>query len=61
MQCPTVKIKSTDVETQGDYVEINETDFDAEKHELYVEPVPASLAEAAAAEAAAAEKPAKHK
>lgn len=33
----TVKIKSTHPETQGDFVEINETDYDAKKHELFEE------------------------
>lgn len=37
MFCETVKIKSTDPE-QGDHVVINKEDFDAEKHELFVEP-----------------------
>jgi hypothetical protein len=57
MQCPTVKIKSTHPESQGAYVDINESDFDPEKgHELYVEPA----AEAAAVEPAV-EKQAKKK
>lgn len=33
----TVKIKSSDPKTQGDFVEINATDFDKTKHELFVE------------------------
>lgn len=33
----TIKIKSTHPESQGAFVVINEADFDAEKHELYVE------------------------
>lgn len=36
MDCSTIKIKATDPE-QGAFVVINESDFDAEKHELYVE------------------------
>lgn len=32
-----VKIKSTDKESQGDFVIINKDDFDDKKHELYVE------------------------
>lgn len=35
--CPTIKIKSSDPKTQGDFVEINESDFDPKKHELFVE------------------------
>jgi hypothetical protein len=38
MQCPTVKIKATDPE-QGEFVVINEADFDPKKQTLYVEPV----------------------
>lgn len=37
---PTVKIKSSDPKTQGDFVEINETDFDPKKHELFDIPAP---------------------
>lgn len=36
MGCPTVKIKPQSQE-QGEYVVINEEDFDKEKHEIYVE------------------------
>lgn len=35
---PTVKIKSTDPATQGDFVVINESDFDEKKHVKYEEP-----------------------
>lgn len=31
----TIKIKATDSKTQGDFVIINECDFDSKKHELY--------------------------
>ena len=34
--CKTIKIKSSHPESQGEFVEINEADFDAKKHELYV-------------------------
>lgn len=33
--CETVKIKSSDPKTQGDFVEINESDFDPKIHELF--------------------------
>jgi hypothetical protein len=33
----TVQIKSSDPESQGPFVVINEEDFDAEKHELLVD------------------------
>lgn len=33
--CKTVKIKSSDPKSQGDFVEINESDFDPKKHEKY--------------------------
>jgi hypothetical protein len=33
----TIKIKSTHPESQGPFVIINESDFDADKHALYVE------------------------
>ena len=33
----TIRIKSTDKATQGDYVVINEEDFDPEKHEKLTE------------------------
>lgn len=33
--CPTVKINPVSPE-QGDYIIINETDFDPKKHTLYV-------------------------
>ena len=35
MNCPTVRIKSSNPEVP--FIVINEEDFDAEKHELYVE------------------------
>lgn len=35
MQVKTVKIKSSHPESQGDYVEINETDFDPQTMQLY--------------------------
>jgi hypothetical protein len=35
---PTIKIKSTHPPTQGDFVEINESDFDPAKHERYEAP-----------------------
>lgn len=35
--CPTVKIKSSHPKSQGDFVEINKSDFDPKKHELFVE------------------------
>lgn len=31
----TIRIKSTHPETQGQFVNINKDDFDAEKHELF--------------------------
>lgn len=31
----TIKIKSTDPKTQGEFVEINETDFNEKEHVLY--------------------------
>jgi pyruvate/2-oxoglutarate dehydrogenase complex dihydrolipoamide acyltransferase (E2) component len=34
---PTVKIKSSDPKTQGDFIEINQSDYDSKKHELYEE------------------------
>lgn len=37
MNCPTVKIKSTNFESQGAFVIINEEDYDPAKHTLYVE------------------------
>lgn len=33
----TVKIKSSDPKTQGDFVEINASDFDETKHELFAD------------------------
>lgn len=39
--CPTVKIMPSDPE-QGDYVVINEEDFDPAIHTAYVEPEPAA-------------------
>ena len=43
-----VKIKSTHPETQGDFVLINEEDFNPEKHKLLSEPAePAEPAEEA--------------
>lgn len=54
--CPTVKVKPW-AESQGDFVEINEEDFDAEIHTLYNEAEkPAAVAKPA--KAAKAEKPA---
>jgi hypothetical protein len=38
--CPIVKIKASHP-SQGDFVEINECDFDPAKHERFVEPLPA--------------------
>jgi len=35
--CKTVKIKSSHAASQGDFIEINETDFDKSKHELFEE------------------------
>lgn len=35
--CPTVRVKPTH-ESQGEFVLINEAEFDAAVHELYVEP-----------------------
>lgn len=34
---PTVRIKSTHPKSQGDFVEINEKDFDPKKHEMFDE------------------------
>lgn len=34
----TVKIKSSNPATQGDFIIINKDDFDDKVHELYVEP-----------------------
>lgn len=39
-KCPTVKVKASHP-SQGAFVEINESDFDAAKHVRYVEPPPA--------------------
>lgn len=36
-QCKTIRIKSTHPKSQGDFVEINESDFDKKIHELYEE------------------------
>lgn len=36
--CPTVNIVAPVPEEQGPFVIINEADFDAQVHELYVEP-----------------------
>lgn len=33
----TIRIKSTHPASQGDFVEINKTDFDPEKHQLFDE------------------------
>lgn len=41
MQLKTIRIKSTHPASQGDFVEINETDYDPSKHELFDE-TPAS-------------------
>lgn len=35
MQLKTIRIKSTHPASQGDFVEINETDYDPSKHELF--------------------------
>jgi hypothetical protein len=35
-KCPTVKVKASHP-SQGAFVEINESDFDAAKHERYIE------------------------
>jgi hypothetical protein len=37
--CKVVRVKSTHPESQGDFVEINETDFVEGVHELYDGPV----------------------
>jgi len=44
MHCPVVRIKSTHPESQGAFVEVNESDFDPEKHELYIAPAEGPLA-----------------
>lgn len=41
--CPVVKIKPSHP-SQGDFVEINESDFDPTKHERFVEPPPVRVA-----------------
>ncbi len=38
--CRTVQIKSSHPQSQGPFVEINESDFDAVKHERYIAPPP---------------------
>lgn len=40
--CKTVRIKSTDPKTQGEFIEINDCDYDAAKHGPIVEVVPAA-------------------
>lgn len=35
MQVKTIRIKSTHPPTQGDFVEINESDFDPALHQLF--------------------------
>lgn len=45
----TVKIKSTDPKSQGDYVIINESEFDSKKHELFEEEQKAGTFDRAAA------------
>lgn len=37
---PAIKIKSTHKESQGEFVLIDEENFDPKKHELYVENQP---------------------
>lgn len=39
---PTVKIKSSNPESQGPFIEINESDFDPKIHELFDAPVKAA-------------------
>lgn len=36
--CPTIKIKSTHPQSQGEYVEINQSDYNPTIHKLYGEP-----------------------
>ena len=38
MQCKTVRVAAWAPESQGPFVEINETDFDPALHKAYVEP-----------------------
>lgn len=38
--CRVIRIKSSHPESQGEFVEINESDFDAGKHERHVPPPP---------------------
>jgi hypothetical protein len=33
----TIKVKASDVKTQGEFIVINEVDFDADVHEKYEE------------------------
>lgn len=47
----TVKIKSSDKKSQGDYVVIEEADFDPEKHEKLTEKQDAAADAKAAAKA----------
>lgn len=37
MNIPTIKVKAASAE-QGEFIVINESDFDAETHEIYVQP-----------------------
>ena len=50
MECKTVRVVAPAPEEQGPYIIINETDFDASKHQVYEEPAAAAerLAEAPA-------------
>lgn len=38
--CPVIRIVSSHPESQGPFVEINESDFNAEMHEKFVDPAP---------------------
>lgn len=40
--CKTVRIKSTDTKSQGNFVEINEDDFDEKKHTLFIPEAPSA-------------------
>jgi hypothetical protein len=45
MECKTVRIKSTDPTTQGEFVLINESDYDPEKHgPVMIPPPPVAVA-----------------
>lgn len=43
MLLKTVKIKSTHPKSQGEFVEINESDYDEKKHTLFVPRTPKAL------------------